>query len=134
MDSYGERLRNERLRLHYTQKVFAEMIGISQASQVGYESGARIPSIHYLVQAASIGVDPVYVMFGKSKLLAGMDMMDWPLQDQIQTIVERWLEENELKLPVTKKMHIVRLLVPRFSSTDDIDPGSIAHELSQLVA
>lgn len=46
----GQNLRNERLRLNYSQETFAEEIGASLKTLRDYETGERFPSMVLLVK------------------------------------------------------------------------------------
>lgn len=65
MDSIGERLREEREALGYTQGDFADLVGQSRKSQGRYEAGERAPDAEYLSTAAKHGVDVLYVLTGQ---------------------------------------------------------------------
>jgi transcriptional regulator with XRE-family HTH domain len=62
MNTFGTRLRSERKRLGYTQEQFSEACAISKSSQLNYERDARIPDASYLRQAATLGVDVLFVI------------------------------------------------------------------------
>lgn len=65
MDEIGVRLRQERVRLCYTQKQLAAAAGLLANAQLNYERGLRSPSASYLAQVALIGVDVLYVVTGE---------------------------------------------------------------------
>lgn len=56
-DSFGARLRFERLRRNLTQEQFAQLGGVGRVSQHLYEQDARAPDTNYLLRLASHGVD-----------------------------------------------------------------------------
>lgn len=60
----GERLKEERERLKYTQISFSEIAGISSRAQINYEKGERTPDGNYLAEITKIGVDVMYVLTG----------------------------------------------------------------------
>jgi transcriptional regulator with XRE-family HTH domain len=60
----GERLREERERLGYTQADFADQMDVGRTTQLNYETGVRSPDAAYLSQASSIGMDINYVVTG----------------------------------------------------------------------
>lgn len=132
MDHYGERIRAERLRLKLTQTEFAKAVGISQGTQVGYESGARLPNIQYLTLAAGLGVDVMYLIFGKPGKTAAMDMLDWELQTTILKVVERWLDKHQVVLSVEKKMRLVRIFFDKYNQIEEIDYDDIDQTLADV--
>lgn len=56
-DSFGARLRVERLRRNLTQEQFAQLGGVGRVSQHLYEQDARAPDTNYLLRLASYGID-----------------------------------------------------------------------------
>lgn len=134
MEHYGERIRAERLRLKLTQSAFAKGVGVSQGSQVGYESGAHLPNVQYLARTAMLGVDLVYVVLGKRGSTAAIEMIDWDTHASIVAAVERWLDEHNVTLAVEKKMRLVRLFLREFGSADEVDDDFISNTMLDLVA
>ncbi|NMY88959.1 helix-turn-helix domain-containing protein [Pseudomonas oryzihabitans] len=66
----GDRLRDERLRLGYTQGDFAQAGGVNRNTQGSYERGERYPDTAYLLGVAGIGVDVGYVVTGQKAAVA----------------------------------------------------------------
>lgn len=60
----GERLRDERKRVGVNQTVMAEQCGVTKNTQLAYEKGDRSPDAVYLVNAAALGIDVLYVLTG----------------------------------------------------------------------
>lgn len=56
-DTFGSRLRLERLRRNLTQEQFAQLGGVSRVSQHLYEQGVRAPDVNYLIALGAHGVD-----------------------------------------------------------------------------
>lgn len=63
--SLGERLKAERERLGYTQTEFAEIVGSSKRSQIGWEQGRSAPDATALATWAAEGLDVGYVLLGE---------------------------------------------------------------------
>lgn len=61
----GERLKDERTRLGYSQVAFAELVGASKRSQIGWEQGRSNPDGAAYEVWAKIGVDVLYVITGQ---------------------------------------------------------------------
>lgn len=60
----GERLREERARLGFSQTAFAARCGVTKVSQINYEKGERAPDSNYLKAAAETGADIQYILTG----------------------------------------------------------------------
>lgn len=133
MTDYGDRIKSERQRLGLTQQAFSDAVGVSQGSQVGYESGARIPNVHYLAKAAEAGVDPIYILMGKPTAATALDEIDWDTHDLILEWVDNWLKNREITISIQKKMHLVRMFFSKFSTESSIDTEYIETTLA-LVA
>ena len=65
MLNFGERLKEERVRLGYNQADFAAVAGVAKTSQFNYEKGERCPDTAYLAAVAAIGLDVLYVVTGE---------------------------------------------------------------------
>jgi len=61
----GDRLREERTRLGYSQIAFAALGGASKGSQLAWEKGAAYPNAEFLQFVAHFGVDVLYVVTGR---------------------------------------------------------------------
>lgn len=61
----GERLREERDRLGINQNELADIGGVKRNSQGNYERGRQNPDTAYLLAVAKVGVDVMYVLFGR---------------------------------------------------------------------
>jgi len=62
--SFGDRLREERVRLRLNQTKFGELGGVSKKTQMLYESSERSPDATYLSAIADADVDVSYVLTG----------------------------------------------------------------------
>lgn len=60
----GERLREEREKLKYSQEKLGAIGGVQKRAQINYESGERQPDAAYLRGVAQVGVDVQYVLLG----------------------------------------------------------------------
>jgi transcriptional regulator with XRE-family HTH domain len=63
--SIGNRLREERERLGFSQSSFAEITGAHRKSQGNYELGERMPDAAYLAAIAAAGADVLYILTGQ---------------------------------------------------------------------
>jgi len=62
--SVGERLREERKRLGFTQAQLADYGEVSRPTQYLYENAERYPSLDYLRKIHERGIDVIYVFCG----------------------------------------------------------------------
>lgn len=60
----GERLREERERLGFTQPAFGMIGGVQKLAQLKYEKGERFPGADYLAAVAKLGADVQYIVTG----------------------------------------------------------------------
>lgn len=60
----GVRLREERVRLGYSQADICNSCGISKRSYIHYESGDRSPDAEFLGAASKMGIDVQFVVTG----------------------------------------------------------------------
>ena len=63
--TFSERLKAERERLGYTQTEFAEIVGASKRTQIGWEQGRSAPDALALATWIEEGLDVAYVLTGK---------------------------------------------------------------------
>ncbi|HEY0286862.1 MAG TPA: XRE family transcriptional regulator [Pseudomonas sp.] len=64
MTRIGERLREERTRLRFSQSILGSIGGVETNAQGNYESGSRSPKASYLEKIAAAGIDVAYVITG----------------------------------------------------------------------
>lgn len=72
----GDRLKEERERLGFSQTEFAAVAGASKNSQYNYEKGDRSPDADYLAAIADRGVDVLYVVTGERTRQAADSISD----------------------------------------------------------
>lgn len=113
-------IKAERRRLGWTQQKMADIGGVSKRSQVGYESGARVPDANYLVNVADSGANTVNLLFGEDQPVSHARSFDWNAHDQILKTIEDWLHWRQLQLPFEKKMQLLRLFIAHFEFTRQI--------------
>lgn len=103
--SFGERLREERLRLDLSQTAFGATAGVTKKSQMLYEAGERSPDGVYLAAIAAAGADVLYILTGSpSNLVAGPTSgMDMPrFQLAIEAVEEGLVAAKRTMKPVKK--------------------------------
>lgn len=68
--SLGERLREERERLGFSQADFAELVGASRKSQIRWEKDESAPSADSISLWANVGLDVLYLITGQAQKLS----------------------------------------------------------------
>lgn len=82
--SAGQRLREERLRLGYSQPAFAGLAGVTKGAVVKWEKGTASPNAIALMAFAEVGADALYILTGKREPVFDADA-DWvSILDEIQ--------------------------------------------------
>lgn len=67
MNTFGERLKQERLRLGLSQENLASVGGVQRGAQIKYEKNERLPDAGYVSSIANIGIDVQYLLTGRKK-------------------------------------------------------------------
>lgn len=65
MNSFGDRLKEERERLGMSQEEFGAIGGVQKLAQRNYEKNNREPGASYMAAIAAAGVDVLYVITGQ---------------------------------------------------------------------
>ena len=71
MNTYGERLKKERLRLKLTQAQLADAGGVGRHAQSCYERDITLPRADYLSAITLLGIDVLYIITGCPSLHIG---------------------------------------------------------------
>lgn len=72
----GDRLREERERLGFSQPALAGLAETTKKSQIDYEKGITFPKANYLEVVAKVGVDVQYIVTGvRSASLLGEEAL-----------------------------------------------------------
>lgn len=66
----GERIKEERMRLGFTQPVLAEQAGAKKRTLIDWEKGVSSPTALQLQAMADVGLDVQYVVTGKRSAVA----------------------------------------------------------------
>ncbi|WP_025130172.1 helix-turn-helix domain-containing protein [Pseudomonas sp. PH1b] len=69
MQTFGERLKEQRKALGLSQQEFGAVGGVEANAQGRYESGERMPKTDYLMALGRKGVDLLYVLTGERSRL-----------------------------------------------------------------
>lgn len=103
--SFGERLREERLRLNLSQTAFGATAGVTKKSQMLYEAGERSPDGVYLAAIAAAGADVLYILTGSHshKVAVPTSGMDMPrFQLAIEAVEEGLVAAKRTMKPAKK--------------------------------
>jgi len=132
-NEYGLRIRNERIRLGYTQAKWAKRCGVSKTSQVNYEAGTYRPDVAYLSGAVSLGADPLYLLVGKSTAASAALGLDWDLAKKIMSIIDNWAIEKPDPVSAETRMQLLKLFYSQCSISGKVDERDVRKSLA-LVA
>lgn len=78
LSSFSDRLRAERERLGFSQTAFGEACGVTKGSQINYETEKRFPDGEYLMKAADLGADVLFIVTGvRGEASLPKTMGDW---------------------------------------------------------
>ncbi|MGO2149101.1 XRE family transcriptional regulator [Halomonas sp.] len=76
MSSLGMRLREERVRLGFSQTELGDIAGITKNTQMLYESEKRSPKADYLSALHAVGVNTHYVLTGNRSISSNVKPVD----------------------------------------------------------
>jgi len=131
METVGDRLREERLRLKMNQPDFAARGGVKKLTQLRYESGEYSPDAKYLAGVAHVGADVLYIITGQRRMPNGA--LDPALVEKILDGVEEALRRRRQPLAPAKKAELVTLLYQHFGEAKNVERSTIERFL-RLVA
>jgi transcriptional regulator with XRE-family HTH domain len=103
---FGERLKEERKRLGFTQADFAARVGVSRNTQMNYEAEEREPGIGYIASIEEIGVNSGYVVTGSRDLLRHLKFAEAFQKESTERLVLEALQDINLDgfLEATRKI------------------------------
>lgn len=115
---FGERLREERIRLMLTQEKLAELSGVKQLSISQYENGHSMPSTKFLFSIEKLGFDLMYLMLAIHKEQIHKDYPPEIYQRVANelTLLEMKIGEN---LEPAMKLKAANALLIHFSSKNN---------------
>lgn len=129
---YGLRIRNERIRLGYTQANWAKRCGVSKTSQVNYEAGTYRPDVAYLSGAVSLGADPLYLLAGRSTAANAAVVLDWDLAEEIMSIIDAWAADKRHPVSAATRMQLLKLFYSQFSISGKVDEHDVRKSLAMV--
>ena len=128
----GDRLREERERLGFSQTDFARLAASSKHSQIGWEKNTAAPNARYLASIADAGADVLYVVTGERKT-AAPGAFNAELLRQVVDGAESALQAKRLRLSPAKKAELVILLYEHFKGAGSVERPTVERFL-RLVA
>ncbi len=126
--SLGERLKAERERLGYTQTEFAELVGASKRTQIGWEQGRSAPDANALATWLTEGLDVSYVLTGRRSNVATSRHL--PADEQL--LLEAW---QDMAAPARRAL-LAELLTtggkarPKPSASESIKVSGRGHRVA----
>ncbi|NTY35655.1 helix-turn-helix domain-containing protein [Burkholderia diffusa] len=125
----GARLKEERMRIGLSQAEIAALGGLSNKTQLGYESDVRSPDANYLAALAKVGVDVQYVITGERAAQSALpqdvvDVVDSFLQlndigrAAIQGAINGYLHVGEMTVSGEPSKRIPRVAANRMAKLD----------------
>lgn len=112
---FGERLREERLRLALSQPDMAEKCGVSRNSQINYEAEKNSPSVEYFRRAAVAGADVAYIITGARSA---------------QVAVSEVAEDADVLVLSAREKAVIK----EFSTLDEAAKRAVEHMVGALTA
>jgi transcriptional regulator with XRE-family HTH domain len=108
----GERLKEERERLGYSQYDFAAITGSSKGSQISWEKGRAFPNAEYLEAIAATGADILYIVTGE-RIFDEQNIEPRSRDCLIEAakVIQEWQVESGKLLPVDKFVQAIDLLI-----------------------
>lgn len=126
IDGFGNRFREERIRLGYTQSTLARSLNYRQQTVYKYEKNVTFPDVSLLYSLQQIGFDIEFLIFGVTRLRQIRNVPTHIL-NQITTVVK----ELEMKLGVgtmseEQRLQISLFYVEYYLQNPDSDLTSVA--------
>ncbi len=121
---FRDRLREERERLGYTQKDFAELAGIKRSSQYLYENNENSSPNHRYYEAISkLGADLHYILFDEKYNPGMLTLNSNILSDIFDVVHEVTVDDKGNPLPIEEQRNLFNILCATHSgnNSDNID-------------
>lgn len=126
---FGQRIKEERLRLNMTQAEFGELGGVIRVTQSNYESEGREPGICYLISLLG-KVDVGYILAGQREGIAGGRMKIEPaMVENILNEIDNWAIEKKGEIPLSLRAELLALFLEQALSTGAIQAEWIKQTL-----
>lgn len=108
----GDRLKEERERLGFSQFDFAALTGSSKGSQISWEKGRAFPNAEYLEAIAATGADILYIVTGE-RIFNEQNIEPRSKECLIEAarVIQEWQLESGKLLPIEKFIRAIELLI-----------------------
>lgn len=143
MSSIGERLRDERVRLGFSQGELGAAAGVTKNTQLLYESDKRSPKADYLLALHGIGVNTHFVLTGSRSITSGDEPLSLPVGgsgsvdvEQLVRIADRLdaiAQAAGKRLPVAKLVEIAADVYNYFQHEEGIEDEEKLNRTLKLV-
>jgi transcriptional regulator with XRE-family HTH domain len=111
--SFGERLREERVRIGLSQTEMAEVGGVKRTTQHIYESDIRVPDLKYLERIRDAGADLSYLVLGFRQGHQGADAASFSpltLTNMYRVVDEICVDREGRLLPLESRVRVFQVL------------------------
>lgn len=111
--SFGERLREERVRIGLSQTEMAEVGGVKRTTQHIYESDIRVPDLKYLDRVRDAGADLSYLVLGVRQAPEGADgipINHTTLANIYRVVDEVCIDAEGRLLPLESRVRVFQVL------------------------
>ena len=111
--SFGERLREERVRIGLSQTEMAEVGGVKRTTQHIYETDIRTPDLTYLMRVRDAGADLSYLVLGCREGPQGADFLTLSrgaLSNIYRLVDEVCVDAEGRLLPLEARLRVFQLL------------------------
>lgn len=135
--AFGERLRGERERLGLSQLSFAEIGGVKRTTQHLYETGVRVPDLHYLDRIRAAGVDLGYLVLSERLAPARQEALTIghaTLTALYKLVDEFCLDSEGVLLPLETRLRFFQMLCASVGHLHgkDADINALRAEMSRF--
>ncbi len=137
--SFGQRLREERLRLGLTQEELADAAGVQRATVYQYEKGSRRPSLDFLIELLPVGLSWRYMMFGDRRVFDTEEyrMVDADLAVELHMLVDRYGVDSKGRLLQSEHRNALFAQLVEMAinlKKDEVDTGALTEVLEAFAA
>ena len=111
--SFGQRLREERVRIGLSQTEMAEIGGVKRTTQHIYESDIRVPDLNYLERVRDAGADLSYLVLGVRQTPGGADgipINHTTLANIYRVVDEICIDAEGRLLPLESRLRVFQVL------------------------
>lgn len=86
----GSRLKEERIRLGYSVRKFAEAAGVALSTQVRYESDENVPGSGYMNRISALGAEVFWILRGSAEDDANRDKSASPYTPTERALIDNY--------------------------------------------